>query len=275
MKHYFMRELLRSPMELHPDYAFCCYATRAEMAETKADSMYESNRLTLLEVIEERNRALNRKALLHRLVYIARLSERLDDKRDLGAHYEKKFKQWQSHFQGEGATGMLLVYPNHYVHLVESSSEMLMALIRDLGIVEEAGDQTLISQSKILVISSNVPTRLFSQWSFRVLNLPASRLEEYETSEPIQSLAPECLALMLKLGAYLAKQPKVTLKNVMDSLHEKVPDLLIPQDLIGFLLQSTDLCSPKEFLNRYDKPLDIVLDSELVWPLPTRNFPLI
>ncbi|XP_038067153.1 testis-expressed protein 47-like isoform X2 [Patiria miniata] len=244
------------------------------MAETKADSMYESNRLTLLEVIEERNRALNRKALLHRLVYIARLSDQLDDKRDLGAHYEKKFKQWQSHFQGEGATGMLLVYPNHYVHLVESSSEMLMALIRDLGTMEVTGDQALISQSKVLVISSNVPTRLFSQWSFRVLNLPASRLEEYETSEPIQSLAPECLALMLKLGAYLAKQPKVTLKNVMDSLHEKVPDLLIPQDLIGFLLQSTDLCSPKEFLNRYDKPLDIVLDSELVWPLPTKNFPL-
>ena len=35
------------------------------------------------------------------------------------AHYERKFKQWQSHFQGAGATGMLLVYPNHYVHLVE------------------------------------------------------------------------------------------------------------------------------------------------------------
>ncbi|XP_071797872.1 testis-expressed protein 47-like isoform X2 [Asterias amurensis] len=244
------------------------------MADTKEDSMYESARLNLLEVIEERNRALNRKALLHRLVYIAKLSGKLDDKRDLGAHYEKKFKQWQSHFQGEGATGMLLVYPNHYVHLVESSNEMLMALIRNLGTMELEKNDSLISQSKVLVISSNVPTRLFSQWSFRVLNLPASRLEEYETSESIENLAPECLSLMLKLGAYLAKQPKVTLKNVMDSLHEKVPDLLIPQDLIGYLLHSQDLCSPKEFLDKFDKPLDIVLDSELVWPMPTRNFPL-
>ena len=70
----------------------------------------------------------------------------------------------------------------------KSSNEMLMALIRDLGTMETTQDQHLISQSKVLVISSNVPTRLFSQWSFRVLNLPASRLEEYETSEPIESL---------------------------------------------------------------------------------------
>ncbi|XP_071509520.1 testis-expressed protein 47-like [Diadema antillarum] len=214
----------------------------------------------------------DRKSLLHRLVYVAKLHDSLSDKRDLGAHYERQFKNWQNHFQGEGATGMLLVYPNHFVHLVESSSEMLMALIRDLRDMIEGGG--LVEQSKILVISSNVPTRLFSQWSFRVLNLPASRLQEYETTEPIEKLAPECLALMLKLGSYLAKQPKITLKTVMDQLHEKVPELLIPQDLIGYLLFTPDLCTPAEFLQRYDSPMDVVLDNELVWPLPTKNFPI-
>ncbi|KAJ8037371.1 Testis-expressed protein 47 [Holothuria leucospilota] len=238
------------------------------------DSIYGNTRLNILQVIEERNRALNKKSLLHRLVYVAKLHDNLHDKRDLGSHYEKKFKQWQNHFQGEGATGMLLVYPNHFIHLVESSTEMLSSVIRDLRDQCQSSGASLISCSKILVISSNVPTRLFNQWSFRVLNLPASRLEEYETTEPIEKLAPECLALMLKLGAYLAKQPKVTLKNVMDSLHEKVPDLLIPQDLLGYLLNSPDLCSPSEFLDRYDKPFDCVLDQELVWPLPTKNFPI-
>ena len=70
----------------------------------------------------------------------------------------------------------------------QSSNEMLMALIRNLGTMELEKNDSLISQSKVLVISSNVPTRLFSQWSFRVLNLPASRLEEYETSESIENL---------------------------------------------------------------------------------------
>ncbi len=43
--------------------ASCCYEKPA-MADFKADSMFESARLNLLEVIEERNRALN-KVLLH------------------------------------------------------------------------------------------------------------------------------------------------------------------------------------------------------------------
>ena len=53
----------------------------------------------------------------------------------------------------------------------------------------------------------------------------------------------------------------------MDSLHEKVPELLIPQDQIGFLLKSSELDSPEIFLERFDRPVDTVLDSELVWPL--------
>ncbi|XP_033108435.1 testis-expressed protein 47-like [Anneissia japonica] len=243
------------------------------MADAKTDSMYESARLNLLEVIEERNRALNKKSLLHRLVYVAQLSENLNDKNDLGAHYEKQLKNWQNHHQGESATGLLLAYPNYFVHLVETCSDEITAIIRDLKQMTET-ENSPISHSKILVISSNVPSRLFQQWSFRVLNLPASRLEEYETSEPIEKLVPECLTLMLKLGAYLAKQPKITQRNIMDSLHEKVPDLLIPQDLIGFLLRSDDLLSPQSYLEKYDRPFDIVLDNELVWPLPTRNFPI-
>ncbi|XP_070581361.1 testis-expressed protein 47-like [Ptychodera flava] len=215
----------------------------------------------------------DRKALLHRLVYIAKLGPELNDKRDLGSYYEKQFKQWQNQHQGEGVTGMLLVYPSYYVHLVESSQEVLMALIRDLKSMEETSD-TLITLSKILVVSGNVPTRLFNQWNSRVLNLPASRLELYETNEAVENLVSESLTQLLKLGAYLAKQPKLSLKNVMDTLHDKVPELLIPQDLIGYLLQSPELLSPQMYLEQYDKPFDVVLDNELVWPLPTKTFPL-
>ncbi|XP_071957533.1 testis-expressed protein 47-like [Antedon mediterranea] len=243
------------------------------MGDAKTDSMYESARLNLLEVIEDRNRALNKKSLLHRLVYVAKLSENLNDKNDLCVHYDKQLKYWQNHYQGDSATGLLLVYPNYFVHLVETCSEEIISIIRDLKELTEAEDSP-ISNSKILVISSNVSNRLFQQWSFRVLNLPASRLEEYETSEPIEKLVPECLTLILKLGAYLAKQPKITQRNIMDSLHEKVPDLLIPQDLIGYLLRSPELFTPQSYLEKYDQPFDIVLDNELVWPLPTKNFPI-
>nr|XP_002733272.1 PREDICTED: uncharacterized protein C7orf62-like isoform X1 [Saccoglossus kowalevskii] len=238
-----------------------------------ADAIFDSARLNLLDVIEDRNRALNKKALLHRLVYIAKLGQELNDKRDVGSYYEKQFKYWQNQYQGEGVTGILLVYPSHYVHLIESSQEVLLALIRDLKQIEDKGEG-MITQSKVLVYSGNVPTRLFNHWNSRVLNLPASRLELYETNESVENLVPECLTQLLKLGAFLAKQPKISLKNVLDSLHDKVPELLIPQDLIGYLLQSLQLASPAEYLTKYDVPFDTVLDNELVWPLPTKTFPL-
>lgn len=70
----------------------------------------------------------------------------------------------------------------------QSSTEMISSVIRDLRDQSLQMGSNLISNSKILVISTNVDTRLFNQWSFRVLNLPASRLEEYETTEPIEKL---------------------------------------------------------------------------------------
>ena len=36
---------------------------------------------------------------------------------------------------------------------------------------------------------------------------------------------------------------------------------LFTADLLGYLLASEDLCTPMNYLNRYDKPLDLVLDS--------------
>jgi len=53
----------------------------------------------------------------------------------------------------------------------------------------------------------------------------------------------------------------------MESLHETVPDLLIPQDLIGFLLKRPELDSPAAFLKTFNRPADAVLDGELVWPV--------
>jgi len=53
----------------------------------------------------------------------------------------------------------------------------------------------------------------------------------------------------------------------MESLHETVPDLLIPQDLIGFLLKRPELDSPAAFLKTFNRPVDAVLDGELVWPV--------
>ena len=54
-------------------------------------------------------------------------------------HYEKLFKSCQSKYQGEGPTGVLLVYPQHCVHLMEGPWEIVMDLVGDLHNMNTSG----------------------------------------------------------------------------------------------------------------------------------------
>lgn len=41
------------------------------------------------------------------------------------------FQQCHQQYQGEGPTGMLLIYPEHVVHIVEGCWELVEVVIRD------------------------------------------------------------------------------------------------------------------------------------------------
>ncbi|XP_014671077.1 PREDICTED: uncharacterized protein C7orf62 homolog isoform X3 [Priapulus caudatus] len=178
------------------------------------DSVYDAQRTTLLDVIEERNRSLSKKSMLHRLVYLAKFRSPKTGRDELGPYYEKQLRAAHASngLQGEHITGLLLIYQNHVVHIMEGSSEMLMQMIRGLD------GQT-----------SNM-TGLFIE-------------------------------------------TKVHRKAVLDSLQEKVPELLLQQDVIVYLLQSKELCTPSQYLEAYDSPLNVVLDADLTWPIATRLYP--
>ena len=63
------------------------------------------------------------------------------------------------------------------------------------------------------------------------------------------------------------------LKAALDSLVEKVPKLLPAQDILLYLTRCEKLNSPKKHLEYYEKPVDIVLDSDLTWPVYGKKFP--
>nr|CAB3227183.1 uncharacterized protein C7orf62-like [Phallusia mammillata] len=233
--------------------------------DNEPDSTVYETRVSYFMLLEEKQRALNKKALLHRLVYISRVSANVLDKRELGTFYEELFKALQNKHQAEGVTGILLIYPGYVVHMVESSIDIIYGILKDLNEATSGGNG-LLHDTKILTISHDVPTRLYQQWSYRVLNITSSR-EEYEGSEGVDELVVEVVTSLLKLGVYILKTPKLNVKNAMDTLHETVPELLIPQDQIGYLLKRTELDSPAEFLKTFDQPVDTVLQGELVWPI--------
>ncbi|CAH1794611.1 unnamed protein product [Owenia fusiformis] len=244
--------------------------------EDREDSVIDGQRMSLLDMVEEKNRVNNKKTLLHRFVFVAKLNQNSTEQTEVGEYYDSLFKNLHNNNQNaEGVTGLMLVYPRLCVHVIESSTEMFQEILKDFcsNIEEGTGH---IENAKVLVLSHDIPVRLYQQWNFRILDIRAPSGDDYETSESTYKVATDLVIQLLKLGSYLAKQPKLNLKNAMDSLHEKVPELLPQQDIIAYLVETEDSCisKPSDYLNKYYRiPFDVCLESEKSWPMPTRLFP--
>ncbi|XP_061414431.1 testis-expressed protein 47 isoform X1 [Lethenteron reissneri] len=209
------------------------------------------------------------KSLLHRLIYVGQLHPDLADKRELAEYYERLFARLHKHHQGEAAYGLLLIYPTAVIHTVECGSESIYAILRDLRDMEQREERALLQGVKIVVVSHDLPNRLFQQWFWQVLNLPATRLEgDGGATESTVNLASEAITHVLKLGLHLLHSPKVSMRQALESVRERHPDLLLPQDTLAHLLSCHGLLTPAEFLTAYDRPFHLTLDSELVWPAP-------
>ncbi|CAM4651582.1 unnamed protein product [Caretta caretta] len=234
---------------------------RASSMESEPEEFAFKARISVYGLAQEQQKAIRKKLLLHRLVFLAKISPELADKQDLAGYWHLLFLSLQRYYQGEGVTGLLLLYPTYLVHTLEASSEVLYSVLRDLRDMQPQKHRALILEPKILVLSHNIPSRLFQQWSYKVLDVPSRHLG-YNTlrEEPIETIIGECLAMLLKLGEHLLKYPKSS-PNLPDAVLEKVPNLIISQDTICHLLECRELLSPAQFLQTYDSPLNVVMDS--------------
>uniref|UniRef100_A0A8D0EDC3 BLUF domain-containing protein n=1 Tax=Salvator merianae TaxID=96440 RepID=A0A8D0EDC3_SALMN len=227
-------------------------------------------RSSLYEQRLQRQREDGKKSLLHRLIFLAKISPELADKRNLAEYWEQLFVSLQQYYyQSEGVTGLLLLYPAYILHILESSNDVLYAVLQDLRDMEQQ-QRVLVLDVKILVMSHNLPSRLFQQWNYKVLNIPEKHLDyNMLHKEPIEAAFCECLTALLKLGKHLLKYPKSP-KNLSDNILEKAPELIVSQDTITHLLEYPELLTPDQYLHLFDCPVDILMDSEQVWPLPER-----
>lgn len=238
------------------------------------DSLLEAQRTSLLDIVEERNRALNKTSLLHRVVIISKLNH--ENCQEIGQYYERLFRELPNQMQVENVSGLLLLYPQHSVHVIELSQEVFLEVCRLLRRDADTGEGHTAS-SKLLSITHDITHRLYEQWNFRLLDIQVPDMDDYDPGESGEKLVTDMLTQLLKLGMYLQRQPKVALKNIMDSLHDKVPELLPQQIVIGYLLENEEECgcivTPSQHLDKYERPYDVTLSSELVWPMPVRLFP--
>ncbi|XP_020843113.1 testis-expressed protein 47 [Phascolarctos cinereus] len=224
-------------------------------------------RKNYLYFLEEKRRLQFKKFLLHRIFLVAKISANADKKK-IAEYYEQVYQNILKLHVGENVTGIILIYPTTTLHVIESSSGMLYQILQDYVSHEEDEPSFLLQDLKILVVSHNIPTRLFMQWYTSMITVPVMYLEDITQSQSKDEVVSECLTL-LKLGMYLLRNVKVGTKGPGDTLHNLVPELIPSEEIIKYLCRAEGFLAPAEFLRMYNKPIHVTLDAEVVWPAPT------
>ncbi|XP_063076640.1 testis-expressed protein 47-like isoform X2 [Engraulis encrasicolus] len=126
----------------------------------------------------------------------------------------------------------------------------------------EQGANPLLKDARILVISYGVFNRMFTSWATQTISV-CSVQESSEQTDPEELLA-HIYALCTSIQKTKGQGTNVVLAG------ERA--LLLVEEGVRNLCQSSMLRSPSDFLNTYKRAIDVVLDSEIVWPTPTRLY---
>lgn len=243
--------------------------TRKRTFPNESLLMPQVPRSNYLHLQEEKQRLQLKKFLLHRMLLVAKITPNTE-KKDLADYYEQVFQSVLKHHIGEAVTGFLLIYPTSILHILESSSGTIYRILLDHLDQEKNDPEFFIQGMKIIVVSHNIPARLFMQWHVSVIRVPVMYLDDVTQTESLEEVITEFLTLTHKLAIYLLKTLKVGAKGPGDNLHQLAPELLIPEQIIKYLCKSENFMDPEAFLNMYNKPIHITLDSEVIWPAPSR-----
>ncbi|XP_034564090.1 testis-expressed protein 47 [Notolabrus celidotus] len=224
----------------------------------EGDSEEEENRI--LSLFDVRLGRLREKTVLQRLIVMARLPHHLADRTEVGAHYERLNFQLSKQYILDQMTGLLLIYPSCVLHVIESSREVLLSVLKDLKKMQQQQECILMEDPKVVFVEHDPESRLFQQWSYKVLSADqavgdaaAKKFEDDE--EDTETLVCSVLSGMQKLSEH-TEISKVVPGAVLD----ETPGLIVSQKLLDKLLDRDELLTPERYLQLYDSPLHVNMD---------------
>ncbi|TNN40602.1 putative protein C7orf62 [Liparis tanakae] len=189
--------------------------------------------------------------VLQRLIVIARLPHDLDDRTEPGAHYEKLNFQLSKQYTLDLMTGLLLVYPSCLLHVIESSRDVLVSVLKDM----QQPDSAFMEAPKVVFMAHDPRSRLFPKWSHKVLDADqwagVSKGGE-EEEESTESLVCAVLSALQTLGERLEASQKDP-----GAMLDETPELVVPQKVLHKLLTRDELQTPRQHLQLYNSPINI------------------
>ncbi|KAG2496145.1 hypothetical protein HYH03_005747 [Edaphochlamys debaryana] len=218
---------------------------------------------SLLDVILARVAKAGKNVLTTRIVYVARLNQRQNQVDDIKAHLSRAIDK---HSQDGGeVTGFLLVYPLCYIHVIEGKTTQLMGVLRE---VLGHGADVRLGETRVVSSCEDVPGRYFNAWyaAFLASNSTAEAMDPLDAFGAVKT-ATDINAFLRKAGPELVTPNDVETRRKLASVEsclESVP----AQELVLSLTPTEDAPTISEYLDIFDSPVNVDLESEQVWPMP-------
>eukprot|EP00472_Partenskyella_glossopodia_P009404 CAMPEP_0197515362 /NCGR_PEP_ID=MMETSP1318-20131121/525_1 /TAXON_ID=552666 /ORGANISM="Partenskyella glossopodia, Strain RCC365" /LENGTH=250 /DNA_ID=CAMNT_0043063721 /DNA_START=20 /DNA_END=772 /DNA_ORIENTATION=+ len=137
-----------------------------------------------------------------------------------------------------------------FVHIIEAPTKVLEGLLRELVKAEQ---KELIKDCRIISFTEEV-TRFYKKWTINESSPDADEPREQETHVLGWSLLQKMLQLGIESGEE-APSEKLLLKYVPST-----------QKMLK-VASSNDLCSPAEYVEIFNSPIDFTLGNEKMWPV--------
>lgn len=196
--------------------------------------------------------------------------ERVTSKDMVAGFWEELLSFVRDELGGGETTGVVLVYPDCTLVVLEATSRHVMDVLRKLDEVleEAASEEKMFGAVKVCASTEDIHRNAFVGFEAAYINSTTSEAYEAEEAENLVKTASGANLAVLKLGAKLGGMGRGEKNQTLNNLTTSFPELPLMQSLMGLLKAQEGAPSLGEFLDIYDAALDIDLDSENVWPMP-------
>ncbi|KAJ3166233.1 hypothetical protein HDU88_003456 [Geranomyces variabilis] len=220
----------------------------------------EEKRTSMLDIVRDGLGRSGKVTMLYRVVVCGKHAATGANRNELAVHYQKFFKQYQA--ETELITGLLVIMDKVWVHVLEASSKVTYAVLRDLN------RSSLFTDVKVLLLQDDVPTRFFPFWASRNNDVAAEGgVTDADLDENVRegNVAAVCVGLC-SVGTRLGSLSKAELKSALDELGTHFRDLLPRSAALERIAESPAVMGIAEWIAVFDSHVSTVLEAELSWP---------
>eukprot|EP00755_Sulcionema_specki_P022128 Sspe_Gene.75762::Locus_47333_Transcript_1_1_Confidence_1.000_Length_863::g.75762::m.75762 len=164
-------------------------------------------------------------------------------------------------------TGMLVETPKNFVHFLEGPPRDLLKYIRDMKV--KADEEDTCQDSVVIAYTDDIGERSFSKWT------TIEQANHGEPPPPTEDGLAKCIVDLIyglkELGKLIFQKEKLQMMQFLAGVKSTHPETLPSINQIDAFIghPGKDLClSVDEFLDTFDKPVDLKLHGELIWPVP-------